>query len=155
VRDRILGEDEVRSFCARPCLGITLAAHAPFILLTATRRDEAADMRWAELEEDEGGGGDIWLIPAARYKTSEFRGSALEGCTSGLACEAGPDQARDRGLLFTTNVTPDYGFSNGKHTLTGHVGGRRKSPRRYGDDADIVVPRWTTTTAPHGAVLDV
>jgi hypothetical protein len=34
-----------------------------FILLTATRRDEAADMVRSEME------GDIWLIPAARYKT--------------------------------------------------------------------------------------
>jgi len=55
VRDRILWvrTGSVRSG-ARPCLGITPSRTCSrFILLTATRRDEAADMRWAELEGDE------------------------------------------------------------------------------------------------------
>ena len=36
-----------------------------FILLTATRRSEAGQMRWAELNGDR-----TWIIPAARYKTN-------------------------------------------------------------------------------------
>jgi len=34
------------------------------LLLTATRRSEVADMTSAELD------GELWTIPAARYKTS-------------------------------------------------------------------------------------
>ena len=35
-----------------------------FLLLTATRRNEAADARWSEIADG------VWTIPAARYKTA-------------------------------------------------------------------------------------
>jgi integrase len=64
ARIRTLKDEELRSFWRA-----TEGAAEPFrpmlrfILLTATRRDEAADMKWSELE------GNDWIIPKERYKT--------------------------------------------------------------------------------------
>jgi len=63
ARDRILTDDELRKVWK--AAGKMQNAFGPFVrltLLTATRRDEAADMRRSEVD------GDVWVIPAARYK---------------------------------------------------------------------------------------
>jgi integrase len=74
-RERILADDEIRDLWAaletltdvRPGQN-TLPAPACYprfvktLLLTATRRNESANMRSAELD------GDVWTIPGARYK---------------------------------------------------------------------------------------
>jgi integrase len=64
ARSRILSDDELRAIWAGceelPVFGPLLR----FILLTATRRDEAGKMRWPEIDGEE------WVIPAARYKTN-------------------------------------------------------------------------------------
>jgi len=63
ARDRILTDDELRKVWK--AAGKMQNAFGPFvrlILLTAARRDEAADMRRSEID------GDVWVIPAARYK---------------------------------------------------------------------------------------
>jgi integrase len=64
ARSRILSDDELRAIWAAcdefPVFGPMLR----FILLTATRRDEAGKMRWSEISGEE------WVIPAARYKTN-------------------------------------------------------------------------------------
>jgi hypothetical protein len=63
-RKRVLSADELRA-CWRASKGWEhpYSHMVRFILLTATRRDEAADMPAHEVE------GDLWTIPAARYKT--------------------------------------------------------------------------------------
>ena len=63
ARDRILSDDELRKVWR--VTGTMQNAFGPYVrftLLTATRRDEAADMARSELD------GDLWVIPAARYK---------------------------------------------------------------------------------------
>jgi integrase len=63
-RSRILSDDELRAIWKAtgdyPVFGPLLR----FILLTATRRNEAGQMRWSELNGSE------WTIPARRYKTN-------------------------------------------------------------------------------------
>src|SRR6516165_2003363 len=64
ARDRVLTDDELRKVWR--AAGDMKNAFGPFVrftLLTATRREEAASMRRSELD------GDLWVIPAARYKT--------------------------------------------------------------------------------------
>jgi integrase len=64
-RDRVLTDEELRAFWrASEGWEHPFSRMLRFILLTATRRDEAADMRWSEVN------GDTWTIPAARYKTN-------------------------------------------------------------------------------------
>jgi integrase len=64
ARTRTLRDDELRAFWKA-----TEGADGPFrpmlrfILLTACRRDEAADMTWSEID------GKDWVIPRERYKT--------------------------------------------------------------------------------------
>lgn len=63
ARTRILSDDELRAvWTAADAMPGTFGALVRFILLTATRRNEAAHMRRSELE------GTDWLIPAERYK---------------------------------------------------------------------------------------
>jgi hypothetical protein len=64
ARSRILSDDELRAIWKAtgdyPVFGPLLR----FILLTATRRNEAGQMIWSELNGSE------WIIPARRYKTN-------------------------------------------------------------------------------------
>jgi integrase len=67
-RDRILSDDELQrvwNACdkVRPPFGQL----TKFILLTASRRSEAAEMRRSELLD----GGAVWQVPAIRYKTGD------------------------------------------------------------------------------------
>ena len=64
ARKRILTDDELR--CVLTVCEANqhpFGAFVRFLLLTATRRNEAADLRWSELD------GADWIIPAIRYKT--------------------------------------------------------------------------------------
>lgn len=64
ARSRVLSDDELRAIWKAtgdyPLFGALLR----FILLTATRKNEAGRMTWGELQ------GSTWIIPAVRYKTN-------------------------------------------------------------------------------------
>jgi integrase len=60
----VLSDDELRAIWKATADYPVYGALLRFILLTATRRSEAGQMRWAELN------GQTWIIPAARYKTN-------------------------------------------------------------------------------------
>jgi integrase len=64
ARSRVLSDDELRAIWKATADYPVYGALLRFILLTATRRNEAGKMRWSELS------GDTWIIPAARYKTN-------------------------------------------------------------------------------------
>jgi integrase len=61
ARDRILTDDEIRKVWGAN--GGMFGAYVRFLLLTAARRNEAAQMSWAEVD------GSDWLLPAERNKT--------------------------------------------------------------------------------------
>jgi integrase len=65
ARSRVLSDDELRAIWKATADYPIFGPMLRFILLTATRRNEAGKMRWAELNGDR-----TWIIPAARYKTS-------------------------------------------------------------------------------------
>src|SRR5262245_6435428 len=65
ARSRVLSDDELRAIWKATADYPVYGALLRFILLTATRRNEAGKMRWAELNGDR-----TWIIPAARYKTN-------------------------------------------------------------------------------------
>jgi len=65
ARSRVLSDEELRAIWKATGDYSIFGALLRFILLTATRRNEAAHMRWSELNGDR-----TWIIPAARYKTN-------------------------------------------------------------------------------------
>ena len=65
ARSRILDDDELRAIWKATAVYPVYGCLLRFILLTATRRNEAGKMRWVELNGDR-----TWIIPAARYKTN-------------------------------------------------------------------------------------
>jgi integrase len=92
ARSRILTDDELRALWKAggdyPIFGPLLR----FILLTATRRAEAGEMRWGEINGIE------WIIPAARYKTNIDHVIPL----SEMAQSILPDR-RNGEFVFSTN----------------------------------------------------
>ena len=65
-RSRILSDDELRSLWkAADAYEGPFGAYIKFLLLSATRRNEAADMKRSELVDAA-----TWVIPASRYKTA-------------------------------------------------------------------------------------
>jgi integrase len=78
ARERMLSDDELRAVWkatdfltdevpGAPKVGLPLifCAYVRFLLLTAARRNEVAEMKWAELAGTE------WVLPAARNKTAQ------------------------------------------------------------------------------------
>jgi integrase len=66
ARARVLSDDELRAIW-KATIEYEVAAFGAFlrfVLLTATRRNEAGHMHWTELD------GKDWVIPASRYKTN-------------------------------------------------------------------------------------
>jgi integrase len=64
ARDRVLTDDELRAVWLAARADGVFGAFVRFVLLTAARRAEAADMTWSELGAD-----GVWTLPAARNKT--------------------------------------------------------------------------------------
>jgi integrase len=81
-----------------------------YILLTATRRNEAAQIRREELV------GTDWLIPGSRHKSKrDFLLPLSSAATAILDRVPFLGQQRDRGFVFTTDGThPLSGFSKFK-----------------------------------------
>ena len=65
ARERILTDEELRALWAAASKAGVFGHYLRFVLLTATRRTEAARARRSEIV------GDLWLIPGARYKTGK------------------------------------------------------------------------------------
>jgi integrase len=139
-RDRVLTEEEVRAFWrASQGWDHPFSHMLRFILLTATRRDEAADMIRSEVE------GGLWTIPAARYKTNidfELPLSQAARDVLGKVPEIGK-----KGFVFTTNGdTPIGGFSKFKTTFNELFLAQLQkiAVERGADPAKVALDRWTT-----------
>jgi integrase len=119
ARDRVLTDDEIRSFWAGcEALGWPFGPMFRLLLLTAQRRDEVGGMQWSELDLE------IceWTIPRERAKND--KGSVVH--LSALAVEIIKDDLPRIGesdLVFTTNErTPVSGFSRAKSRLDALMG---------------------------------
>jgi integrase len=138
-RDRVLTYDEVGAFW-RACeaWGHPFGRMLQFILLTATRREEAASMRRSELE------GDLWTIPAARYKTGiDFE---LPLSRAALDLLATVPRLGDGGFVFTvTGVAGIAGFAKFKARFDKLMLAelRTLATQRSDDPAGVAMERWT------------
>jgi hypothetical protein len=162
-RDRVLTDQELRAFWrASEAWAHQFGRMLQFILLTATRRDEAAHMQWAELRSVEGKP-HIWTIPAARYKTNldfelplSHRAWQVLNTTPVLAelrksaVERGGDPEAvtpKQGFVFTSNgMTGLGGFSKFKKVFDAlMLEELRKASAAQGeeDPARVTLERWT------------
>ena len=111
ARQRILNDDEIRAvWRAAEATPGPYGALVRFLLLTAARREEAARMRRGEVD------GDVWTIPANRYKTAAEMVIPLSA--SAKAVLAGLPQIGSGELVFSGDGrTPIGAFSYRKLAL--------------------------------------
>jgi integrase len=138
-RDRVLTDDELRAFWrASEHWDHPFSHLLRFILLTATRREEAAGMRWPELDKA------TWVIPAARYKTNiDFE---LPLSRAALDVLGTVTRFSENGFVFTTTGTARMGgFSKFKARFDGLTLNelRKVAAERDGDPATVTLDRWT------------
>jgi integrase len=115
-RQRILSDDELRAvWTAAEATQGPFAWLVRFILLTATRRNEAARMSRGEVT------GTDWLIPGARYKSKSGLLVPLSATAAALL-DTIPVIGR-KGLVFTTDgKRPIGGFSKAKRDFDKRCG---------------------------------
>jgi integrase len=114
-RDRILNDDELRAvWKAAEASPGPFGYFVRYILLTVTRRNEAARMPDTELV------GDDWMIPGARYKTKLDHVIPLSHAARDLLASI----PRIDGVpyIFTTGTEPIGGFSKFKEAFDKECG---------------------------------
>lgn len=137
ARKRVLADDELRDLWAALDT-IEDPACYPFyiktLLLTATRRTEAARMNTSELD------GDVWVIPAARYKTKLDHVIPLSETARELIRAAPtPKVSKKARFVFSTTEgeVPFSGYSKAKAALDKVIADVRKKAGRE------PMPNWT------------
>jgi integrase len=121
ARERTLTDDELRAiWAAAGTIVGPFGAFIQFLLLTATRRTEAAQARHAEID------GADWMIPAARYKSGRDHVVPLSAAAQAVLAKL---PARTADFLFSTDggTTPISGFSKFKRAF----------------DKAVPLPNWT------------
>ena len=113
-RSRILSDDEVKALWTTP-FPSPWGQFVKFLLLTACRRSEAAEMTWDEVKEG------LWVIPASRYKTNTE--TALPLSAAALRVLDGIPRIEGCAFVFSTNGrAPIGGFSGFKLRLDAACG---------------------------------
>ena len=134
ARERVLSDDELRAvWRAAETFPGPYGHLLPFVLLTATRLREAAQMRRTEVA------GSKWLIPAGRHKSKgEFLLPLSEKAQHALK---GVPVIGTKGWVFTTDgERPIAGFSKYKRQFDLRV----LAMLREQDTGAKPLPRWTT-----------
>ena len=121
ARDRVLLDDEIRAFWqASGEMSWPFSSVYRVLLLTGARREEAAGMRWSELDLDAG----VWLLPGARTKNGRDHRIPLSRQAIAILDRLGIAAIKaglgyeDGDLVFsTTGTTSPSGFSKAKKAL--------------------------------------
>jgi integrase len=131
-RQRVLSDDETRAvWRAAEASQSAFGYLVQFLLLTATRRTEAAAMRRSEVV------GNDWIIPQERYKTGLELVIPLSPAAQGVLA-AVPKMGKSS-LVFTTDgKRPLGGFSKFKRAFDADA---LAELRKQNPEAEL--PRWT------------
>jgi integrase len=135
ARTRVLSDDELRIVWPLLSEAGTFGALLKTLLLTAQRRDEVANMTWAEIGPD-----GIWTIPAERYKTKRSNHVPLSDAARKVI-EAQPRIDGCDCVFPSRTKTPFSGFGKPKARLDKAVllhmqGAKKKSEVKP-------LPHWT------------
>ena len=136
ARTRVLSDKEIRTIWPVLAEAGTFGALVKMLLLTAQRRDEAAQMSRKEIGEDR-----IWTIPAERYKTKRPNYVPLSKAALGII-EAQP-KIDGCDYVFPSRVnTPFCGFSKSKAALDKAVLQAMRKQAKKGTKVEAL-PNWT------------
>jgi integrase len=112
-RDRVLSDDELRLvWRAAKAVGGPFGALVQLLILTGQRRDEVAQMQWAELDLDQR----LWTLPAERVKNNQKHEVPLADSVVAIL-QALPRIAGSNFVLTTSGAVPASGYSKGKRRL--------------------------------------
>jgi integrase len=133
ARERVLSDEELRLlWSATEGWASPYAYLVRFLLLTATRLREAAEMRRHELTGNE------WVIPARRHKSK--RDFLIPLSQAAVALLAGLPSIGSKDWVFTTaGDAPISGFSKFKRQLDTRIA--REMESRFPKTGKV--PRWT------------
>ena len=117
-RKRILADDEIRDLWkALDAVDGCFSKYVKTLLLTMTRRGEPAGMHTDEID------GDLWTIPAARYKNGRDHTIPITAAVRELI-------GRPNGLVFTNGERPFSNFVRNKRALDQEIARIRKAEGR-------------------------
>jgi integrase len=138
ARKRVLSEIEIRALWRAADEDDLFGRYLQFVLLTATRRNEAARMRRAELAADE------WTIPAPRYKTKIDHLIPLSQAAISVLAKV-PRIGRSDFIFTPDGKRPIAGFGCRKEKFDAIMLSQlRRLAEEGGDDpADVQLERWT------------
>lgn len=125
-RARVLTEDEIARVWAA-CRDDDFGRIVRLLLLTGQRRDEVADMAWAELDL----AGAVWSLPDPRVKNGQGHDVPLSA--TALQILSAMDRIEGRSLVFGQGEGGFQGFSRAKASLdkrSGVTGWRLHDLRR-------------------------
>jgi integrase len=117
VRQHILTDDEMRSLWhAADETGYPMGPFVQILMLTGSRRNEVAGMRWREIKDD------LWTVPAERFKSDSTHLVPLS--PTAMAILADLPRFRKGDFVFTTTMgeKPISGFSKSKKRLDKKMG---------------------------------
>ena len=136
ARTRVLSDEEIRTIWPALAGTRTFGAFVKMLLLTAQRRDEAAQMSRKEISEDR-----IWTIPAERYKTK--RPNHVPLSTAALAIIEAQPKIDGCDYVFPSRAnTPFCSFSKSKSALDKAVLQEMQKQAKNGTKVEAL-PNWT------------
>jgi integrase len=138
-RRRVLGQEElVCLWKATQKIGWPWGPYVRLLILTMQRRQEVAEMDWAEIDLDAA----EWTLPAERAKNDEPHIIPLNALALNEIRALHPQA---KGLVFsTTGTTPVSGFSKAKRALEVSMFAimRQRAAERGAEPAGVQIPEW-------------
>jgi integrase len=132
-RQRVLTDDELRAvWLAAEASHTAFSSLVQFLLLTATRRNEAARMRRGEVADDD------WIVPSERYKTGLELVIPLSPAAQDVLA-ALPRIGKSAFVFTTDGKRPLRGFSQLKRAFDAKV----LAELRKQDPEAKALPNWT------------
>jgi integrase len=132
ARNRVLNENELRALWGACEEAGMFGQYIRFTLLTATRRNEAADLPRSEID------GTDWTIPADRYKT-KFDHVIPMSDAAVSALSKIPKVAKSNFVFATPDGMPLAGFGSRKEAIDRLM---MAQLRKFAGD-EVTLPRWT------------
>ena len=144
ARDHCPTLDEVAEIWqAAEGLGYPFGPIVKLLICTASRREEVAAIRVAELDLEGNGAGPTWTVPAARSKNGRAIRVPLAPAAVTLLTDALKKRPKDAPLVFTgTGTTPVSGWSKAKSRLDALIVANRAQKAAEAGEEPMPLRPW-------------